>query len=715
MTSANHKETGPFRAALAVAALLAAAAPAFAQSVPSPAARLDAARALAARNLHAEAMREYDALATLPADETAAVADALLYHRAVSLLATGATRDARSCLEALLRDHPDTAFRAQALDRLGLACLLSATTRDECEAALAHFDAAIKAGPDGGLLEDVRCHRLAAEALLADLSDKLDDAASRYAELLSAHPDRIEPFRLPAARLFARAGRADDALALARHRPADGAQEDAWLLLLGSAELARDHPERAEPHFAALRRRFPESRLVPEAACGEARALRAQRKFDAARERALSVPEGDSRRADALWLVAECFADTPDPAGTVGACDRFAQAFPDDPRVADAAYLRASSLQSLSSWREASSAYRDFLARFPNHALAPKARFAAGHCLLQLGQADAALREWAELHRLSPGTPSDAEGLYRSALELVRQRRSDEALAALDALLALRLPEERTAEALYWRAFLRAHAGELARAEEDLRRIPSLKPRRELGREATFLLGVVLRREGKDGEAASVFQRLLDDPVRTWLSPNQLAWVAELQCVERRPAEADAAARRLLEQASTDDWRQIGWTLVGRAALLRDDHAAATVAFRNAVAIPVDSPFAAEAHLRLGEMLRGTVQDTPPAALNAALEHFTRAAELAPIAATPDSPARLDILVPAQMELARTLVRLNRREEAARLMLCTCLLYDDPALSPAFMREAIAFLQSLGRGREAEMLREELERRYPAP
>lgn len=623
-----------------------------------------------------------------------------LYYRAEALAQLGAAKDAIPLYELLLKDYPDGTMAAYARLSLGRQ-LLAADPAGGAERARTLFRASAEKPPTP---------RLGAEALYllaqCDFAQgRFKESADTYLELARRYPadERTAASGLQTAWASHNAGLYAESLGLATKASVDPAtpRRDEWLYLKGNAEFHLTRYREAVESYAALTRDHPDSRFAGAAWYQTAVSQQRLGDFAAAAAAALRVPATDPLRRDVLWLLGECYAELKDADRAVQYYRLLTEEFPKGERAPEALYRLAHQLQSREAWVDASTGYLQLVERFGEHELAPRALFASGFCLMKADQSAKAVRDWDLLIQKYPKDETAHEALFRKALEEIRLARHDDALASLDTLLRGPAEAAHVREARFWRATLLHRKADLPEAEKSLRAVLADQPPKDLEREASFLLGLVLQQAGRDADAAALFQKLIDDPLRTRFTPHQLAWLSEHQAARGAFVEAEAAARRLAEQAPDDAWKQAAWTLAGRAARGRKDAKAAETAFRAAVAVPGETRYSAEAHLRLGELRLEATDATQ------AETHFRTAAKLA---ATPDLQG---IRILAQAGLGRALRQRGDRDAAARYLLGVCLLYKDDTLLPPLLAETIPLLRELGRTDEADALLKDLRELYP--
>lgn len=626
--------------------------------------------------------------------------ESALYFRAEALAQSAQTEESVRLYTAFLEEFPDSALADYA--RLSLGRTLAARgTPEDAETARGLFrKTALE--PD--------TPRLGAEALylLAQCEfaqGRYKPSADAFVELARRFPadERTVATRLQAAWAAHRAGLHAETLDMAAQAlpREDLPQRDEWLYLKGASEYQLARYREAIATFAEFNEPLRNSRYAGAAAFQTAVAHQRLGETALATEAALRVPAEDPLRQEVLWLLGECYATLQDSDRAVQYYRLLADEFPDAARVPEALYRLAHQLQQREAWTDAATAYLRLADQAPRHTLAPRALFASGYCLMRSGRSAEAVRDWDRLIRGYPGEETTHEARFRKGIEEIRMGRLDDARVTIEGFLRDHPDSPHCNEARFWHATLLQRKGDLPQAEQALRAVLAAAPPRDLEREATFLLGLVAQQAGRDTEAAQCFQQLLDDPLCKRFTPKQLAWLSDHQFQQGAFEQAEQAARKLAEQAPDDGWRQAAWTLAGRAARERGDLPAAETAFRNAVNVPGETRYAAEAHLRLGEILLGGDQTAEAEAA------FRQAARLA---AAPDLQS---IRILAHAGLGRALARKGDREAAARYLLGVCLLNRDATLLPPLLEETILLLRELKHPEEAETLLNDLLELYP--
>ncbi len=406
-------------------------------------------------------------------------------------------------------------------------------------------------------------------------------------------------------------------------------------------------------------------------------------------------------RQDALWLMAEAAAGNGDADTSVQYYKMLVSEYPESPYAPDALYRLGHQLQLRKSWADASVFFLQLAERFPDSALASKALFASASSLSSAGQGAQALRDWEGFLKRFPNDSGVPEALFQKALEEVRVDRKTEALATLDSLVS-RFPQTpRLPDAQFWRGQLLREKGSLKDAEKAFLTVLQSKPTDDVLRETRFSLAMVLQQDGRENEAATIFQDLINDPIRSKFTPQQFAWLSEHQYYGNDFVNAEKTALILVEQTTDPSWKQVAWTLAGRARRARKMTAEAETAFRNAVQIDMKSRYFAESTLRLAEVLLERGENAE------AEKYFSLAVQRCA------APELQDMRIYAYTGLGHAALAAGRKDDAVRYLMTVCLLYKNDTIIPGILVETINLLDGMGRGGDAATLRAELTQTYP--
>ncbi|NLE40912.1 MAG: tetratricopeptide repeat protein [Lentisphaerae bacterium] len=651
----------------------------------------------------AEAAAEmFDALLkeTLPDD----IRELSLYYHGESLSQSGHDAQAAQQLEALLKAYPRSEMAAYAKLSLGRIYAQPGEAADVARSRKL-LDEVAEAPPTP---------RLGAEALYliarGEFANKnYKEAAASFQKLESRHPGdvRVAESRLQAAWAYLNASLFDNALKSSNAAlesaesslPAAFRVEHLYIRACALFQLLRY--DEAVKAYAETVAADPQGPYAAKSQYQMALAAYRNARYAEAMAALAAVLADPAMRRDGLWLMAESASGAGDADAAVQHYKLLVSEFPDSPYAPDALYRLGHQLQLRKSWTDASVFFLQLAERFPESDLAPRALFASASSLSSAGQGPQALRDWTEYLKRYPDAEGVPEALYQKALEEIRQNLKTEALGTLDALLTRFPKTSRLADAQLWRGHLLVEKGNLKDAETAFRAVLAGTPSDDARRQARFSLAMTLQQGERQDEAATIFQSLIDDPVRAKFTPQQLAWLSEHQFAKRDFANAGKTAAILVEHTQDPGWRQVAWTLAARAFRAQDQNEEAEKAYRAAIAIEVRSRHFAESTLRLAELMleRG---DAPEAErLFALAVERCAAPELQPLR------------IHAYAGLGRAAIKAGRKDDAAKYLMMVSLLYKDDALVPPIMAETIRILDELGRAADADSIRDDLVATYP--
>ena len=534
-------------------------------------------------------------------------------------------------------------------------------------------------------------------------------AGEAFRQLELAYPDdpRVAESRLQAAWAYLNAGFFDHALkscalALAGVDALPEAEQVEYRYIQGGAYFQLLRYADAMKIYEETARLHPDSVFAGKSWYQMALSAYRLQRFDAAMEALERILSDSALREDALWLMAEAAVGKQDSDTAVQYYKLLVSEFPQSPYGPDALYRLGHQLQLRQAWLDASTFFLLLVERHPDAALAPKALFASASSLSSGGQGARALRDWEAYLSRFPEDEGVPEALYQKSLEEIRLDRKTEALDTLDALVQ-RFPEtRRLPDAQFWRGQLLREKGSVKDAEKALRVVLAANPSDDILRETRFSLAMVLQQDGREAEAATIFQDLIDDPIRSKFTPQQFAWLSEHQYDQGAFEQAVQTARVLVEQIDDPGWKQVGWTLMGRAYRALNDATEAEAAFRKAEAIDFGSRYLAESTLRLAELLLARGEHAE------ADRYFSLAVKRCA------APELQELRIYAYVGLARTALAAGRKDDAARYFMTVSLLYRNDKILPGILVETIELLESMGREEEAGKVRSELIEHYPA-
>lgn len=626
-----------------------------------------------------------------------------LYYYGDALARTKRNTDAILALEEVVAKYPTGEMAAFAKLSLGRLFSVPGEKQDAAHANKLLLEVA----------EAPPTPRLGAEArfLMARVQFSAGDfkaAGELFRQLELTYPDdpRVAESRLQAAWAYLNAGFYDNALkscalALAGVESLPETEQVEYRYVQGCAYFQLLRYEEAMKLYAETARLHPTSVFAGKSWYQVALSAYRLHRYDeamAALQRILADP---TLREDALWLMAETAVDKEDSDTAVQYYKLLVSEFPESPYGPDALYRLGHQLQLRQAWTDASIFFLLLVERHPEAALAPKALFASASSLSSGGQGARALRDWEAYLSQFPEDVGVPEALYQKSLEEIRLDRKTEGLATLDALVQ-RFPEtKRLPDAQFWRGQLLREKGSVKDAEKALRVVLASNPSDDVLRETRFSLAMVLQQDGREVEAATIFQELIDDPIRSKFTPQQFAWLSEHQYDKGAFEQAVQTALVLVEQIDDPGWLQVGWTLAGRGYRALNQGSEAEAAFRKAEGISFGSRYLAEATLRLAELLLARGEHVE------ADRYFSLAVKRC---AAPDLQ---ELRIYAYVGLARTALAAGQKDDAARYFMTVSLLYRNDKILPGIISETVALLESMGRMEEAEKMRLELRESYP--
>ena len=642
-----------------------------------------------------------------PAD----LAAASLYYLGESLLETGAADKADAAFARVLKEHPGSMFHAYALMQRGDIHRDRWTAAADADAADADKYAALALGFFGKVLERPGTDRSAAEALfqMAEIYFRQQDferSSERYRQLMTRFPDdeRSSVARMQAAWSASNAGLYAQAVALADAALADSdtiKARDEWLYLKANAERQLLQSKPAVMTYLKLLSGHPDSRFSESARYEISVAYFKMGKYEDAVRHAEVVRMTPALRNDVCWLLAEAYAAMDRGAEATQYYRMVMREATGTDRARDATYRLAHQLQKQEAYREAAELYRTVVTSYPKDPLAPQSAYAAAFCLAKVGAHDEAARDWRRLATDYSNHELVEDAIYQKAMSEIRLERREDAVTSLEELLR-RFPKSRfAADAWYWKGMLLREQDKFAAAEESLRHAMEGASRDDLRRESTFQLGLVLQKLDRQEDAAGLLQELLDSPLSGKFPPALLEWLSTHYSAQGGHAKAAEAAELLVKSAKEPAWLQAGWALLGRAEAERGNHERAELAFKEALDTDINTRYAAEAALRLGDLaLEAKDGDT-------ADTYFRLASDKA------DPESELGVRARAFFGLGRAAELRKDDDEASRYYMSVAILYDHSDLVPESLYCAAGAFDRLGRDKERQKAVGELAARYP--
>ena len=727
-----------------------------------PADRLALANQLAKRGLHAEALKEYEAIR----NEKSVPRDEVLFRLGEAYRNVGRTADALACYATLIANHPQSRYvdyarlnrallkegaaqleELKLLDHVGAPELIRATAlyylgeaaakNKDPKAAVAWYDKSAAVSPSNDV---ARLSRLRSAALLSTSDDPKDRRRSQAVYLdLAASPDPklAEEALYFSGMLSYREGRYAEAAQLFRRLAArfpDGARTRESTLYAAWANHLSGRYTEALDLAAPLRDGGNEdaSYLVAAALRGLERRVDALAAYDAA---LAAYPHG--RHADSEWFerlsllaatgdharVLDELAKRPDPpARTAGrawnygceaaiAVTNFPRAIEfarlvaarDDAKLAQNALHRLAWLyEKTADWPAAATTYRKLAQQWPDAPVAAQALYFAGAAEVSAGRPEQARADWTDLLSRYPESSYASEALYARATVELRKQDFRAANRSLDELMRRFPGSKRRSEALYWWGVAANGCGDLPEAEKHFRDALKAGLPAEFDREVRLeLASVLMKKKESVQEASDLFVGLLGTKAVDRLPPATLQWVAENMAAVTNYTASLAAAKVIESRNVAPDWNQTAAALAGAAHEGLGETDAAAAAYGRALEAEARTSFGAQAALALGriESSRGLFDE--------AKAHLADAVERA------NAPELIGLRVQAYAALAANEEERGDNAAALGYHMLVGTLFDDPEVVPHALVRAAAILRKQGRAKEADALDAERKKRYP--
>ncbi|MGN0852372.1 MAG: tol-pal system YbgF family protein [Kiritimatiellia bacterium] len=728
-----------------------------------PADRLALANQLVKRGLHAEALKEYEAIREargVPRDEVL-----FKLGETYRSLRPPRTADALKAYADLLREFPSSRYVDYA--RINRAMLQEEPARtrelldldrpeasEQIRATALYYlgEAAEKARKNAEAVKfflkaaevsrtnDVAClARLRSASLLAaspepserrhaqtiylDMADSADarlaEESLYYAGMLSYREGRYGEAsslfrrladRFPAgdymreSQIYASwsnylCGRYSEALQLAADGRAQGIEDAVYLTAASLKMLERKNDALAA--YTEYLQKYPKGRYVDSAWFERLAILAAQDNSKGVLDELARRGDPPEKSADRAWSYGceAAIAVTNFPLAIEYA--RLIAVHTNSPYAPNAVHRLAWLLEKTGDWTKAASAYRMMARHWPDNPASPQAQFMAGVTELKAKRPERARADWTALLEKFPDSPVAADALYARAMEEIRAGEFRAADRSLGERVKRFPHADKKAEVFYWWGVAARGADDDPEAEKHLRAALAAEPTAEFEREIRLELAMVLQRRGKDAEAAQLFAGILDTKAVDRLPPSTLSWVAESMLETTNTAAAQTAAR-IIEKRNIDaSWNQIGATLTGRACESLGEQDAAAAAYLRALKTGARTDAGAQAALALGRL------ETSKGLFDEAKEH------LADAVARAQAPKLIAIRVQAYAALAHNEEERGDAAAALGYHMLVGTLFDDPGVVPHALARAAAILKEQGKVEEAKGLMDELKKRYP--
>lgn len=354
----------------------------------------------------------------------------------------------------------------------------------------------------------------------------------------------------------------------------------------------------------------------PNAALEQAAANLKEKKYDAAREAALSAPQGGGRdflagmiavklqkwdeAADLLGRAATGFPLLGDfalynQAQSLYRLSRFTDAvkpllslqkqYPDSPLARQAQLLLADALYSARDFGSALEAYQKFIEKYPFGNDSVTALYKSAQCREELGDLNGAV---AVLRNIWLGNPASAfadkaeadisrlaakgaapvsytaEQLYKRGLTLYDLRKYDQAIKTFTTIPSAAQSPDLTCRLALKTGQAQYKARRCKDAEKTLSGIDTKGARKGLDGEILFWLARSLDRNGKYDEAVATYLKLAQNYPKHELADNALLEASMVRRSQKRGSESVALLSRLLDRYPGSDLKenalwQIAW------------------------------------------------------------------------------------------------------------------------------------------------------------
>ena len=651
-----------------------------------PADRLALAKEFARRGLHAEALKELEAMA----GAQGIAEDEYLYRLGEEYRVLGRMAESLAQSRRIVSEYPKSKYA----DYARLAISLSSEGEERCrlleqlegkdvpkavrDSARYHLaahraqssDPAVRRQALAAYLDMAGSSdmRVAADALyfagmLSYREKRYKESAALFSRLMKTCPDssRASDARPYAAWSNHLIGKSAETLALAEPLAHDGKDEDAAYLVAVSLRALVRREEAIKAIDFALKA-FPEGRYADT--------LWTERL-------ALLSAKGDHRGVLSM-LVAR--GDPP-------------------PAMADRVLTLAyDSAAALGEWKVALQFARRVCAL--SSPFAGRARFMAGAFEARLGNSAEAIRIWTGLLAADPDSQFAADALKSRAMEELRIKEYRAANRSF-AELSRRFPAKAgDVQMLYWRGVAARGADDQPEAEKLFAAALAAGPSPEFAREIQLERAYLLHKRGDEKGAVQAMSELLGTKAIDRLPDSELAWLAEAALSQNLPDAARVAAETLEKRTGDKAWRQIAAGLVGEALDRKGMRDAAAAAYRRALKVDAHTGKGLLAALQLGryEMAAGN--------------HDEAARLLADAAQHAQTKETAGIRMHAYAALAANEDARGAEDSALGYYMLVATLFDDDKTVPPAMRRAAEILRKQGKVKEAEELSADMKKRY---
>ena len=274
-----------------------------------------------------------------------------------------------------------------------------------------------------------------------------------------------------------------------------------------------------------------------------------------------------------------------------------------DSRFLAGAYLnKAHVLFNQKSYKQAASAYEDFLARFPEHPDRLTALYQAGLTYFRLNRSGDAVDRWELLVSIDPKAPIAEKAWLRSGDLFFQAEHYDQAKRAYTGLMDNFAESDAAATAMLRLAQCDYNAGHDAEALERYSLVTARFPGTPSAKEAEQGLQQSLYRLGQNAQGAEVLEQLVEKYPQSSFAGDALFQMAMRRYESKEYVEAAAGFRRVVTEFPGYAAADRAYYLLGDATQSAGDTASAIAATEQFLQFFPDSELRAAGRFRLGTL-----------------------------------------------------------------------------------------------------------------
>lgn len=479
------------------------------------------------------------------------------------LFQRGFYKEAAGEYRSYLEKYPDGEQAVSALYRLGEA----AYAAHDYEAALKAFDQLLARKPEGEIIERATLSRAEVLYFLKRPAD-----AAMALESLSGE------------------GSSGETRARA-------------LYYLGKVNAESNNVEAAEANFKKLIEVLPDSPFVPYARYQLALVYLARGNHEEAATTLSTVAQSgadESLRAEARFRAAEAFDQIGWFDAAVQAYDQLKKDFPGSAYAERAEYGYIWALYHAGKFPESAAAAQEFLKRKADSPQAPGMKYLLGNCLQQQKRYDEAMAVYKQIRVDHPKSEFAPRAQYKIAWCLNLAGKLEEAKAEISSFLQSPDPKM-VGDAAFLLGAIMVSLGDYENAYEEFRLVSEKYADSDFGAEALYKGGECLAHLGRTDEAAKVFEQFAAKYPSNELTEQAMLRAGDAQFFSSAFAEAVGKYKKILEGTPDPGIEQD--TLYRLAITYHNmkDYESSAAAFKTLLEKYPQTPWAAEAHIRIGD------------------------------------------------------------------------------------------------------------------